>query len=60
MFQNKITKTVGDALGNILLAEYALVSLGLTLEDWANLYADYPSLTTKVKVSHKHLLKTNY
>jgi len=42
------------------LAEYALIDLNLTLKDWFNLYVDYPSLTTKVKVINKLNLKTNY
>lgn len=38
----------------------ALQYLSMTPQEWVLLYKDYPSKTTKVYVTHKEVVKTNY
>lgn len=42
------------------MSEYLLYKLEMSVSDWIDLYHDYPSITTKVAVRNKHIVKTNY
>lgn len=35
------------------MSEYLLCKLEMTVNDWINLYHDYPSITTKIAVKNK-------
>jgi hypothetical protein len=43
-----------------LLVQAALEYLNMSVDDWYGLYTDYPSISSKVGVSHKELLKVTY
>jgi len=43
-----VNQTVGDALSDMLAVEAVLSLLNWTMEDWANIYSDYPNRLMKV------------
>lgn len=59
-FLSLSNQAVGDAIANLLMTEYLLKFYGMTTKEWLNMYADYPSLATKLAVRNKHIIKTNY
>jgi phosphoacetylglucosamine mutase len=48
---------VGDAITDFLLIEVALDYLGMTFDSSLNLYHDYESRTSKIKVKSKQVLQ---
>eukprot|EP00899_Mesostigma_viride_P012220 jgi/Mesvir1/2099/Mv16631-RA.1 len=53
-----MNQAVGDAISGILLVEAALALLGLSMEQWAQLYSDLPSRQLKVKVADRSVVVT--
>ena len=49
MLARLVNQTVGDALSDLLAVEAVLNLLNWTMEDWANIYSDYPNRLMKVK-----------
>lgn len=49
--------SVGDAITDFLLIEVALDYLGMTYDSLLDLYHDYESRTSKIKVKNKYALK---
>ena len=43
MLARLVNQTVGDALSDLLAVEAVLNLLNWTMEDWANIYSDYPN-----------------
>lgn len=48
---------MGDAICDLLLIEVALSYLKLDYQSFLELYTDYESRTSKIKVKNKHALK---
>lgn len=51
------SQSCGDAVANLLAAEYALISLGWTTQQWLDLYHDLPCIQKKVKVAEPAMFK---
>ena len=49
---------VGDAISNLLMIEAILRDKGITIDQFYNLYKEYPSKMFKVKVSDRSMFKT--
>jgi phosphoacetylglucosamine mutase len=54
-----INPAVGDALCDMFLVDYLLLSLGWTLSDWAAMYTDLPSRMLKVTVRDRSAITCN-
>jgi hypothetical protein len=51
-----INQAVGDAVSDMLLSLISMQILNMTIDDWHNMYTDYPSRQTKVPVTNKDLI----
>ncbi|CAD8186336.1 unnamed protein product [Paramecium pentaurelia] len=60
LFLKLSNQAVGDAIINILMTEFLLNKLEITIQDWLLIYQDYPALSTKLYVKNKQIIKTNY
>ena len=60
MLARLVNQTVGDALSDLLAVEAVLNLLNWTMEDWANIYSDYPNRLMKVKIFKILLLSSIY
>lgn len=47
-----VNQTVGDALSDMLTVEAILYLLNWTMDDWSNIYSDYPNRLMKVLTSY--------
>lgn len=53
-----LSQCCGDAVGDMLAVEAALMTLGWTFSDWSSCYADLPSLQVKVNSSNPNAVQT--
>ncbi|THD26312.1 Phosphoacetylglucosamine mutase, partial [Fasciola hepatica] len=58
VFVSLTNTTIGDAITDIMMVEYALAYLGWSLSDWAGLYKEFASRQLKVTVERPHLIQT--
>uniref|UniRef100_A0A183B9C9 PGM_PMM_II domain-containing protein n=1 Tax=Echinostoma caproni TaxID=27848 RepID=A0A183B9C9_9TREM len=58
VFASLTNTTIGDAVADILMIEYALAYLGWSMSDWAALYTEFASRQLKVAVERPHLIQT--
>ncbi|KAL3320576.1 Phosphoglucomutase-3 [Cichlidogyrus casuarinus] len=58
LFCSLINTSVGDAIADLLLAEFVLTRLDWTLEKWFALYTEYPSRLSKIEVKDRTLIET--
>lgn len=49
---------VGDAISNLLMIEAILRDKGMSINDFARIYKDYPSRMFKIKVHDRSMFKT--
>lgn len=53
-----VNQAVGDAISDILLVQVVLSQMGMSFQQWDQMYTDLPSYQSKVKVSNRNLVKT--
>ena len=56
-FYKLINQAVGDAISDCLGVEAVLASLGMTVEQWDDLYEDLPSRQGKIAIADRTLIK---
>jgi phosphoacetylglucosamine mutase len=56
-FYKLINQAVGDAISDCFGVETVLASLGLSVEDWDDLYEDLPSRQGKIAIADRTLIK---
>jgi phosphoacetylglucosamine mutase len=56
-FYKLINQAVGDAISDCLGVEAVLACLGLTIEQWDDLYEDLPSRQGKIAIADRTLIK---
>jgi phosphoacetylglucosamine mutase len=49
---------VGDAISNLLMIEAILRDKGMSINEFAHIYKDYPSRMFKIKVHDRSMFKT--
>lgn len=49
---------VGDAISNMLMIESILRDKGMSIDEFSNIYKDYPSRMFKIKVHDRGMFKT--
>jgi len=57
-FYNLFNQYVGDAIGNIIAIELILKRKKLMLEEWNNLYKNYPYIQDKITIKDKDKIKS--
>ena len=58
MLSRLVNQTVGDALSDLLAVEAVLHLLQWTMEDWANMYTDFPNRLMKVQSDKNFVVET--
>ena len=59
-FYKLINQAVGDAISDCLAVETVLACLGLSIQQWDELYEDLPSRQGKISVSDRTLIKCTH
>jgi phosphoacetylglucosamine mutase len=52
-------KTIGDSLSSLICIESCLRFLNMNLDDFYNIYYEYPAVNVKVKVTNKSIFIPN-
>ena len=59
IFLSMFNRTIGDSLSALICIESCLRFLNMSIDDFYNIYNEYPAVNVKVKISNKSIFKPN-